>query len=183
MKQPQASWDAILFNKGKIKVLFKLRGCAGWSANILFAYNKIRFLRDKAHIPYTWFDLILPKYLKAKIDFVPPSRFISTWMRFELLYYKTKQMMADQTRQMQRLIRVFTGIISHFVGFFMQQLGVSWQSMVTVWLLIIIDFMPKAKAILDKGKGCMGENCQDYSWIMLTSTKGVVVVTFLWKQC
>ena len=31
-------------------MLIRLRGCAGWSATLLFARNKIRFSHDEAHI-------------------------------------------------------------------------------------------------------------------------------------
>ena len=40
----------VLFKKGITAVLIRLRGCAGWSAPMLFATPKDRFSQDGAHI-------------------------------------------------------------------------------------------------------------------------------------
>ena len=41
--------DIILYEQRIIKVLIRLRGCAGWSAPLLFAYGINRFSHDVAH--------------------------------------------------------------------------------------------------------------------------------------
>ena len=45
-----ASMDIILSNQRTTKALIRLRGCAGWSAPLLFAYGKNRFSNDVAQI-------------------------------------------------------------------------------------------------------------------------------------
>ena len=42
--------DIILSRQWMIKTLIRLRGRAGWSASLLFAYGKNRFSHDGAHI-------------------------------------------------------------------------------------------------------------------------------------
>ena len=39
----------VLFKKRITKALIRLRGCAGWSAPVLFATPEDRFSRDEAH--------------------------------------------------------------------------------------------------------------------------------------
>ena len=46
----EVSNDIILSNQRITKVLIRLRGCAGWSAPLLFANPEDRFSRVKAHI-------------------------------------------------------------------------------------------------------------------------------------
>ena len=45
-----ASWGIILSGQRITKALIRLRGCAGWSGPLLFAYGKNRFFQDVAHI-------------------------------------------------------------------------------------------------------------------------------------
>ena len=40
----------ILSNKRKTKVLNRLHGCTGWSAPVLFPYNKVTYSHDEAHM-------------------------------------------------------------------------------------------------------------------------------------
>ena len=55
-------WDKagihiILSKQRRTKVLIRLRGCAGWSAPLLFAYGIKQFSHDLAHLmdeSYTW---------------------------------------------------------------------------------------------------------------------------------
>ena len=46
----EASLDMILSSKRITKVLISLRGCAGWSASLLFTTPGDRFCGDEAHI-------------------------------------------------------------------------------------------------------------------------------------
>ena len=48
-----ASLDMILSNKRIAKALIRLRGCAGWSAHVLFANPEDRFSRVQAQIMIT----------------------------------------------------------------------------------------------------------------------------------
>ena len=45
-----ASIDIILSKQRKTKALIRLRGCAGWSAPVLFVYSKNRFSHDVAQM-------------------------------------------------------------------------------------------------------------------------------------
>ena len=51
-----ACFDMILSNKSITKALIRLRGCAGWSAPLLFSNLEDRFSRMEAHIIDTTFD-------------------------------------------------------------------------------------------------------------------------------
>ena len=44
------TWCIILSRQRTKKVLIRLRGCAGWTAPLLFAYGKNRFSHDVAHM-------------------------------------------------------------------------------------------------------------------------------------
>ena len=46
---PKASLHMVLFKKRITNVLIGLRGCAGWSAPLLFANPRRRFSRDEPH--------------------------------------------------------------------------------------------------------------------------------------
>ena len=49
----------ILFKKRITKALISLRGCAGWSAPLLFANPEDRFSCDEAHIAHIAYVFIL----------------------------------------------------------------------------------------------------------------------------
>ena len=52
----------ILFRQRTAKVLIRLRGCAGWSAPLLFAYGINTFSHDVAHMGLHW----LPSHVCPK---------------------------------------------------------------------------------------------------------------------
>ena len=56
--------------------MIRLRGCAGWSASLLFAYGESRFCHDVAHLVFintigprciktTYSDVLMPDFIKA----------------------------------------------------------------------------------------------------------------------
>ena len=74
--------DIILSRQRIIKVLIRLRGCAGWSAPLLFAYGINKFSHDTAH-------LILPQRSSPNNDTrsTIPSSSQEDWAPGEELQY------------------------------------------------------------------------------------------------
>ena len=56
-----ASVDKLVSKKRITKALIKLRGCAGWSAPVLFANPEERFSRAEAHIRLQGYDETVEK--------------------------------------------------------------------------------------------------------------------------
>ena len=57
----------VLSKKRITKALIRLRGCAGWSAPVLFANPEDRFSRVEAHII---FDIVYPKKIEYLVQVV-----------------------------------------------------------------------------------------------------------------
>ena len=58
----------ILSRQRTTKAQFRLRGCAGWSAPLLFAYGKSRFSHAVAHMT----SGLKPVVLKSRTPYEPP---------------------------------------------------------------------------------------------------------------
>ena len=76
--------DIILSRQWTTKSLIRLRGCAGWSASLLFAYGINRFSHDKAHM---CFDDVFLTGLYRNIN----SNECELWWAYLNIEWKKKQ--------------------------------------------------------------------------------------------
>ena len=103
-----ASRDIILSRQRTTKALIRLRGCAGWSAPLLFAYGIKRFSHDVAHI---WLiDFSIP------INWMSPFPNLGVSGAFFYFYFIFGRIFCKQTvqtlirrRVLRRLIWVWLG--------------------------------------------------------------------------
>ena len=141
----------ILSRKWTIETLIRLRGCAGWSAHLLFAYGINRFSHDMAHIISVYLMVWnFWLYLTFGYEHIwatscqnqqngslpskdsdqpghPPSliRVFAVhwqWVAKDPSFLHVDCKDSDQTGRMPRLIRVFSGCMCHFVAFVMRWL-------------------------------------------------------------
>ena len=82
----------VLPRKRTTKALIRLRGCAGWSAPLLFTYGKNRFPNDVTHLWFT-IQLFKPNWFSLKTTLFQEKK-----KENELQYSKSYKMMCGQWR-------------------------------------------------------------------------------------
>ena len=120
------------------KALIRLRGCAGWSASLLFAYGikQVFSWRGSYEPPHDKTNKMNVRPTKTQISLgIRPvwsvSSLCAQWVGKDPSFLHAESEDSDQTGRMPRLIRVFARRTCHFVGFVMRRFSFVSRILVT----------------------------------------------------